>query len=541
MIRLLSIQNLAIVDEIEIEFGSGLNVLTGETGAGKSLIIGALNLIVGGRPTSDLIRTGSDKATIQAILEDKTGREIIIRREISANGRNRVYIDQNLATTAQLKQLGEGLVDLHGQHQHQALLNAKNHIDLLDNYASLGEQAVEVSELYELWQVTDAELRRNKESVLAQKERAEYLQYQLTEIDTVAPTVGEDLRLEGECLRLANAEKLLSISTSAYNTLYEQDASMVETLGEVSKELAAIHALDPQFDPHVGDMDSINATLDDIARELRSYSSTIEVLPEKLASVQERLAALESLKRKYGGGVAEVLRYKESVEQQLDELATESKGRDRLEEEVEKEMRRFLELASTLSALRKKHAAPFTDALLNELEDLSITDSKFRVNFKKKTSPREWDRTGIDEVEFFFSANRGEDLRPLNVVASGGELSRLALGLKTIATVDDQYKTLVFDEIDTGISGATAEQVGIRLNRLGKEFQVLCVTHSPQIASQAHSHYHVTKNMSKDRVITEIQRLNTEDQRVEKLAQLMTGTNSQQAKATALELIRRRT
>ena len=541
MIRLLSIQNLAIVDEIEIEFGSGLNVLTGETGAGKSLIIGALNLLVGGRPTSDLIRTGSDKATIQAILEDQTGREIIIRREIAANGRNRVYIDQNLATTAQLKQLGEGLVDLHGQHQHQALLNAKNHIDLLDNYASLGEQAVKVSELYEHWQDADAELRRNNESVLAQKERAEHLQYQLTEIDTVAPTVGEDLRLEEECHRLANAEKLLSISTSAYNTLYEQDASIVESLGKVSKELTALHTLDPRFDPHVGDMDSINATLDDIARELRSYSSTIEVLPEKLGSVQERLATLESLKRKYGGDVAEVLRHKELIEQQLDDLTSKCKGRDRLEEQVKNKLARFLELASTLSALRKKHAGSFTDALLSELEDLAITDSKFKVNFEKKSRPTEWDRTGIDEVQFFFSANRGEDLRPLNVVASGGELSRLALGLKTIATMDDQHKTLVFDEIDSGISGATAEQVGIRLNRLGREFQVLCVTHSPQIASQAHHHYHVTKNMSKDRVIAEIQRLNTEDQRVEKLAQLMTGTNSQQARASALELLLKRT
>ena len=541
MIHLLRIQNLAIVDEIEVEFNSGLNVLTGETGAGKSLIIGALNLLVGGRPSSELVRTGADKATIQAILEDQAGTEIIVRREISANGRNRIYIDQNLATAAELKRLGERLVDLHGQHQHQALLNVKNHIALLDNHAKLGELVNEVAELYDRWQDANAELTRDRKTIKERKELAESLQYQLSEIETVAPALGEDVQLEKECRRLANAERLLFISTSAYNTLYEQDASIIEMLAEVRKELAEIHSLDAQFAPQIGEMDTIGATLDDLVRELRSYSTSIEVLPQKLASAHERLSKLESLNRKYGGSITEVLKQKTSMEAQLEELNKKTEHQDKLIQEVDEKMKHFLQRASTLSARRKEHSGLFTDALLHELDDLSITDGNFEINFKEKARPEDWDRTGIDDVEFYFSANRGEDLRPLNVVASGGELSRLALGLKTIATIDSQHKTLVFDEIDAGISGATAEQVGIRLSRLGSQFQVLCVTHSPQIASKADSHYHVSKETSGDRVITAIDQLNTETLRVEKLAQLMTGTHSKEALASALELLRRRT
>ena len=540
MIHLLSIQNFAIVDKIEIEFGNGLNVLTGETGAGKSLIIGALNLLVGARPNSELIRTGSQKATIQAVIEDTSGTEIIVRREISVNGRNRIYIDQNLATVAQLRLLGERLIDLHGQHQHQALLNPRNHIDLLDNYARLSGQAAELSDRYKCWQSSKAKLERDKETTKERGERGDYLRYQLNEIETVSPTIGEDIDLNEELRRLTNSERLVSVSTSAYNTLYEKEQSIIGTLGELWKDLREIHKLDSRFDPHEELSESISATLDDLSLELRSYASAIEVAPERLVAVQERLVKLESLNRKYGGSVAEVLTRKAVIEQELEELSGQTQSHDALGEEVREKEQRFIQIATALSEQRKEQATSLTKALLDELSDLSITDGKFKIHFREKVSAEEWNTSGIDDVQFFFSANPGEELRPLSRVASGGELSRLALGLKTITTVDGQHKTLVFDEIDTGISGSTAEHVGERLAKLGQRFQVLCVTHSPQIASHAQSHYHVSKNMVGERVRTEVTQLRTDEQRAEELAQLMTGTKGQKARASALELLDRR-
>jgi len=540
MIHLLSIQNFAIVDKIEIEFGNGLNVLTGETGAGKSLIIGALKLLVGARPNSELIRTGSEKATIQAVIEDPSGTEIIIRREISINGRNRIYIDQNLATVAQLRLLGERLIDLHGQHQHQALLNPKNHIDLLDNYARLGGQAAELSDCYHHWQFAKSKLERIKETTKERRERVDYLRYQLDEIEAVSPTIGEDVDLNEEHRRLANSERLLSVSSSAYNTLYEREPSIIGTLGELWKDLREINTLDSRFDTHEELTESISATLDDLALELRSYTSAIEVAPERLVAVQDRLVKLEALNRKYGGSVAEVFKRKKAIEQELEKLYGQNQSHDVFKEELREKEQQFVQLATALSKRRKEQATSLTDALLNELSDLSITDGRFKIDFREKASPEDWNTLGIDDVQFLFSANPGEGLRPLSAVASGGELSRLALGLKTITTVDSQHKTLVFDEIDTGISGSTAEQVGERLAKLGRQFQVLCVTHSPQIASRAQSHYHVSKTTVGQRARTEITQLKTDEQRAEELAQLMTGTKGQKAKASAFELLRRR-
>lgn len=536
MIRFLSIRHFAIVDQLEIELEPGFSVLTGETGAGKSIIVGALGLLVGGRASGDLVRTNEDRAVIQATFDDATRRELIIRREISAQGRSRVFIDDALAAAATLKGLGRQLVDLHGQHEHQALLDPRNHLGLLDAHGRFGALADQVRESFERWRAADRRLEQARLGAREKRERTELLTFQLREIDDVAPEAGEDDQLAVERRRLANAERLAALCAGAYATVYERDDAILSVLGAVWRQLEELATLDPAFAPYLKARETVEAQLDDLAGFLRSYAADIEASPARLAEVEERLAQLERLKKKYGQRLDDVLARREEIAAELDASTAGAARLVELEASERDARDDYLGAARKLSARRSKQGRVLAKRLEEELTDLAIPQGRFEVRFEDELPAARWSEHGVDAVEFFFSANPGETVRPLAKVASGGELSRVMLGLKTLASTDAPGKTLVFDEVDAGIGGATAERVGARLNRLGETFQVLCVTHLPQIAAYATTHYHVSKRVEDGRTHARVERL-TERDRVDELARLMTGGVSAQGRASAREML----
>ena len=536
MIRFLSIRDLAIVDAMNVEFDHGFNVLTGETGAGKSIIIGALGLLVGGRGGTDLVRTGAPRALVQATFETEEGEENIVRREIPAQGRGRIYIDDALATAAALKTLGRRLVDIHGQHEHQALLDPRSHVGLLDAYGGLETSAAEVAAAYARWRGAETRLEAEREGAREAAARIEFLQFQIEEIDRVSPQPGEDERLRNERRRLANAGRLQHLASEAYAALYERDDSVVSSLGAVWRHLDELAALDAAFAEHAAARGTVAPVLDDLAHALRSYAAAVEVSPDRLGEVEMRLAAVERLARKYGGSLDAVLERRTALDAEIRRGADDETRRAALESEAAAARAAYLGAAGALSTRRVAQARSLAPALEAELRQLAMPDGRVEVIVETGLPEERWGSRGTDRVELFLSANPGEDARPLARVASGGELSRVMLALKTLVATDTPGKTLVFDEIDAGIGGRAADRVGERLRALGDRYQVLCVTHAPQLAAYATAHYGVSKCVSEGRTRTAVERL-SRDERVAELARLMTGSGGSAARASASELL----
>jgi len=522
MICFLSIRHLAVVDAVDVELEPGLNVLTGETGAGKSIVVGALGLLVGDRASGDLVRTGEERASVQAVIE-VDGREAIVRREISTQGRSRAFINEALATTAALKDFGSQVLDLHGQHEHQLLLDPRKHLPLLDAYGRLTTLTDGVAEAFERLRRTRTELDEARGQDRDRGERAELLRFQLAEIQSAAPRRGEDAELAATRQILANAERLHDLCSACYAALYEADEAILARLDGVFRRVGELAAVDARFAAYLEMQDGITAQLEELAFFARSYLGGIDASPERLQEVERRLADLERLKKKYGPALEDVLTRAERAAVELDSLETASERLAALEAELEHGARAYLNAARALSRARRAAASELTTALQGELADLAMGQTRVEVRFpEQELPPDRWSETGIDEAEFYFSANPGEEPRPLARIASGGELSRVMLGLKTLASTDATGKTLVFDEVDAGIGGQTADRVGARLRALAARFQVLVVTHLPQIAAYADTHYRVKKSVEDGRTATRIERLDGEA-RVEELAQLMSG------------------
>jgi DNA repair protein RecN (Recombination protein N) len=536
MIRFLSIQNLAVVDEVELDLQTGLTVLTGETGAGKSIVLGALGLLVGGRASSDMVRTGEDQARVQATVEDEQGNELILRREITAQGRSRGFIDDTLATARALQDVGRRLVDLHGQHDHQALLDASNHLLLLDAHAALGDQTASVAEAYRAWRRVRNRLDLARGSDRDKSERVDLLTFQRDEIQRVAPLAGEDADLQARRTRLANAERLTSLCGEAYASLYERDDAVLSVLGRVWRNLDQLATLDEQFQRYAEGRGSVESELEDLAFFLRSYQATIESAPQELGAVESRLAELEGLKRKYGPALGDVLQHANRVESELATLTATKNEIDALARDEETSRQSFLSSAEGLSLARHTASDRLSEDLRTVLASLAMPHARFETRFSPDVPEHLWSERGIDAVEFFFSANPGETVRPLARVASGGEISRVMLALKTVASTDTKGKTLVFDEVDAGIGGAVADRVGSMLRELSTRCQVICVTHLPQIAAYGATHYHVSKIVHEGRTITRVTQL-AEQGRVTEIARLMTGGAATGARAGAAELL----
>jgi DNA repair protein RecN (Recombination protein N) len=537
MLRFLSIRNLAVIDHLELEFEPGLTVLTGETGAGKSILVGAVGLLAGGRASTDLVRTGEETAILEAIFDAPDDGETIVRREVSAQGRSRAFVNGSLVTSAALKDLAGGLVDLHGQHEHQVLLDPAAHGGLLDAFAGADGERQAVGEAFARWRALVDERERLAAAAREHATRQEFLAFQLAEIDKVAPQPGEDAELSATRSVLANADRLQRLCAEAYDALYDGEHAALESLAVVWRRLADLEAIDPRFTPHLQGRDTVKPLLEDLAFFLRSYAAGIDASPARLQDVEDRLAALERLKRKHGPTIDDVLARREALARDLDDLVHSVERQADLEGRVRAARDEYKTLADALGRRRRDAAVEFERRLTASLADLAMPHTRCEVRFTPAAGEAQWTAQGTDAIEFYISPNPGEDLRPLARIVSGGELSRIMLALKTLASTDAAGKTLIFDEVDAGIGGAVADVVGARLRRLGERFQVLSITHMPQIAAYGTAHFQIAKTVRTGRTATGVRRL-TPGERVDEIARMIAGTTvSDPVRASATEML----
>jgi DNA repair protein RecN (Recombination protein N) len=537
MLRFLGVRHLAVIDRLEVEFEPGLNVLTGETGAGKTMLIEAIDLLVGGRASADLVRTGEDLATVQAIFEDPGKSDVIVRREVSAQGRSRAFLDDALATTAALREFGARRVDLHGQHEHQALLDPAEHIGLLDAFAGDAALLADVSDRYAAWRSATAALERTQLDDREKRARIEIASFQLQEIERTAPTAGEDDALASERTVLGNADRLGRLCGEAYAALYEGEHAALGALAGVWKRLSELADLDGRFGPYLAQRDDVKSKLEDLAFFLRAYMADIDGSPDRLQAVEDRLAALERLKKKHGPTLDEVLARQTALREELGALQASDERAAALQEEADRRAAEFLRAARALSTQRQAGARSLGQALVGELAELAMPKSRVEIRVTPTGDASRWSARGIDDVEFFLSPNPGEEVRPLARIASGGELSRVMLALRTVAVSDETPRTLIFDEVDAGIGGAAADSVGARLQALGQRHQVLCITHLPQIAARGHAHFQIAKQVRGGRTLTVLSRLD-DSGREQEIARMIAGAQiSPQVLASAREML----
>lgn len=542
MLRFLGVRHLAVIEHLEVELDGGLNILTGETGAGKSVLLEAIALVTGGRATSELVRTGEPQATVQALVEapgpDGQLREFAVRREIAAQGRSRAFLDDTLVTSATLREWGDRVLDLHSQHDHHRLLDPAGHLGVLDAYAGHGDLLTRTADAHAAWHAAVTRLERARLGGREKQARIELARFQLEEIDRVAPLPDEDLRLAAEQAVLANADRLSRLSREAYAALYDDEHAALSSLSVVWKRLADLAELDGRFEPYVEQRDTIKAALEDLAYFLRSYGTDLDGASDRLQVVADRLAALERLMKKYGPTLADVLVRQRDLRAELDALDLDENQLNQIVAEEARLRSIFLEAAGALSVSRRDAARRLSKALARELAALAMPDCQVDVRVTSASeSPDRWSAAGVDEVEFLLSPNPGEELRPLARIASGGELSRIMLALHTLAAADGPGRTLVFDEVDAGIGGVAADAVGARLQALARRNQVICVTHLPQVAARAGAHFRIAKRVADGRTSTVIERLDRAG-REREIARMIAGADvTDRVLASARELL----
>ncbi|UCD71746.1 MAG: DNA repair protein RecN [Syntrophobacterales bacterium] len=565
MLSELHIKDFAIIDKLEISFSKGLNVLTGETGTGKSIIINAVNMILGDKASDDLIRTSAKGGIVEALFDIAGNEELgvklgekgfeikesmVIKRVISRGGKSRAFINGGLATLALLSAIGEELLNIYGQHEHQNLQRHERHIDILDEFGSLMEVRFIYQDRFRRLMQIKKELRDLKAHEERISRERELMTFQLGEIESAKLQPGEDHGLTGERGVLMNAEKLLEYSKGAEHILYSGEGSVVEKLNGVLEGVRELVQIDPSVSPFVQSLESAIYQLEDIALSLRTYGQKVEVNPERLDEIEARLDEINRLKRKYGATLDDILTFRRKVEKELGEMATSKDRAEELESEEMKLQEEILSLAKDLSEKRRMIARRLEGEIKKELAALGMGKTRFQVRIEKaeraltkevyndlRVGEFHLTPKGLDEVEFLISPNIGEALKPLSKIASGGELSRIMLGMKTILTETGVGQTLIFDEVDAGIGGATAEVVGRRLHALSKCQQVLCVTHLPQIACFADTHHYVSKETKGGRTITRVRRLEG-DGIADEIARMLGGVRiTSKTRAHAREMI----
>lgn len=551
MLRFLRIARLAVIDALEVEFEAGFNVLTGETGAGKSILVEAVGLLLGGRASGDLVRTGEELATVEAIFQ-RGDREVVIRREVTAQGRSRAFIDGSLVTAGALRDMAGDLIELHGQHEHQTLLDPATHLLALDAFGRLDAEVERTRQAFDVWRATYDERETLRKAASERATRQEFAAFQLAELDKAAPRLGEDEELATTRHVLANAARIERLCGEGYAALYDSDDAVLSTLAGVWRRVSDLAAIDPAFAPFLAARDGVKAQLEELADFLRRYADSVDVSPDKLQQTEERLALLERLKRKHGPTLADVCHRHVTLRQELTALETSGQRLAELEQALATQRRQFLEAAQRLSERRRQTAVAFSGTLVDLLSGLALDRTQFEVRFNAEPLlETEWTAQGIDRAEFFISPNPGEELRALARIVSGGELSRVMLALKTMtfgarlaaSGVGEQRVPglaapgMIFDEVDAGIGGRVADVVGRRLRDLGSAFQVLCITHLPQVACHADTHFLIEKQVDRNRTQTRVTRLDT-DRRVGEIARMLAGDSvSDAVRASAMEML----
>ena len=538
MLRFLRIRNLAVIEAVEIEFEPGFNVLTGETGAGKSILVEAVGLLLGGRASSDLVRTGAARATIEAIFETPA-RELIVTREITSQGRSRSFIDGALATSAALRHLSTQLVELHGQHEHHALLDPLTHLPLLDAYAGLHDLSGRVATEWATVRTLRDQLERSRMDTRERAARLDLIDFQLGEIERVNPTPGEDEELMTTRLVLSSAERIKTLCTEGYAALYDSDQAVLAELAGIWKRVGELASIDAEFAPFYDARDEIKSQLEDLAVSLRRYGDSVDASPERLQQVEDRLAAIERLKRKHGPTLQEVIDKGQALARERDLLTEGGTRSEDLENALDGASARYLAAARELSQHRRRAATRIARELETLVGQLAMERARFELRFGSGELPESaWSERGVDAAEFFVSPNPGEDLRPLARIVSGGELSRVMLALKTMTVGDATGKTLIFDEVDAGIGGRVADVVGLKLRALGDRFQVLCITHLPQIAARGTAQFRIDKAVRGHRTVTSVEHLDGSG-RVDEIARMIAGASvTDSVVASAKELLR---
>lgn len=566
MLKRLHIRDFALIEQLDVEFGPGLNIVTGETGAGKSILIGALKLILGDRASTDTVRAGAEKAVIEghfevdpdddlaALLETNqidVRADMILRREVTST-QSRAFVNDSPATVSLLKEVAADMVDLHGQHEHQSLLKTEKHLPMVDTFGGLGglvaayhERYVEARSIHRKLEET-----RSRESEL-RRER-EFLQFQIEEIDRVAPEPGEQDRLETERRVLENAEKLYEATAGLFEMLYEADGAVNDLLVRARNELRDLSRIDGEFAQTAEEITSAQISVAEAAHFLQDYNSRVEFNPERLEEIRSRLVDFDRLERKYGGTMEAVLEHRTEIGERY-EVASDFDGTlKRLKNEFDEACGALSETALRLSAKRREVADRIEKAIVDELAVLGMPDSVFRVELKRSEDAKGWvvdpadgkrfaaTSTGVDQGSFHISTNPGVAPMPLARVASGGEISRIMLALKTILARNDRLPMLIFDEIDTGISGAIAQRVGRCMQDLASYHQIIAITHLPQVAAAGSSQYRVEKSTDGKTTRTTMRRL-SDDERREDIARLLSGSSvTDAALRSARELLESR-
>lgn len=549
MLLRLRIDNFALVEHLEIAFDAGFNVLTGETGTGKSIIIDAVEAVLGGRAGSDMVRTGTDKALIEAEflleatpeldsllaelgIELDEDRILILTRTISQTSRNTYRLNGYAATSSMFKRVGEFLIDIHGQHDTYTLMKASRHLHLLDSFGQeqIGGTLKDYSLIYTKYLRASKQLTTILEAQRDRARRIDILQFQIQEIETANLKIGEEEALLEERKILANAEKLHGLASRAYDALKAESGRQgapIDAIAEAVRATKDIASIDDQLQPLANQATEAFYQLEDLAAQLRDYADQILFEPQRLALIEERLEALRQLKRKYGDSVNDILAFYSAAEQKLSQLLDSEQIATDLQKEIDQLHQELLAIGAQLTNGRRQVATVLEGAITQELGHLHMPHMQFQVQFETLA---EAGPTGLERVEFLISPNPGEPLKPLSKIASGGELARIMLALKVILAKADQISTLIFDEVDAGLGGRAAQAVGEKLAQLGQDFQILSVTHSPQVTSFADQHLQITKEVQGERTKTVVQALDWSQRQME-LARMLGG-----AQITALTL-----
>lgn len=555
MLTELSIRNFAIIDEMKISFTGGLNVITGETGAGKSIIIGAVGLLLGERASADMIRSFEESATVEALFDISekddlkkrirqmgfhVGKELILKRIVTRTGKNRVYVDGQLATLGMLSAISESLINICGQHEHQVILNADNHIDILDEFGDLLPIRREYTDMYGQYILLKEKISETLSVKKTRGEREDLLRFQFKEIDDAGIRAGEDTALLEEKKVLNNVQRLMDYAGGAHDVLYGRAGSVLAELRGAIASIREIRKIDTGLRLSDGDLDNIYYQLEEIALTLRDYMKNLSYDPARLETIEDRLELLGRLKRKYGLTLEEVSQKRLQIEEELKAIASVDDEIEKMSKDLEELSPRLLEKARDLSKRRRDAASILKKAIEGEIHSLRMENAQFEVAFK---NPEDYQGSvpfnpkGIDEVEFFLATNAGESLKPLNRIASGGELSRIMLALKNVLAKTGSVGTIIFDEVDSGIGGATAEDVGKKLKGVAKHHQILCITHLPQIACFGDTHYRVAKTVSGERTIASVDILSDKD-KLDEIARMLGGAElTKKTKEHAREML----